>query len=127
MCSSSPERFLRVGAGGAVECRPFKGTARAHADAAADAAAAAALLAAEKARSENLMITDLIRNDLARVCAPGSVRVPSLLAVESFATVHQLVSTVTAQLPPGRAALDAVAAAFPPGSMTGAPKVRTRG
>ena len=88
-----------------------------------DAAVAAALGRGVKERAENLMITDLIRNDLSRVCAVGSVEVPSLLAVETFATVHQLVSTVSADLDGGADALDATAAAFPPGSMTGAPKV----
>ena len=123
VCSSSPERFLRVRRNGRVECKPIKGTAARADSAAADAAVAAALGRGVKERAENLMITDLIRNDLSRVCAVGSVEVPSLLAVETFATVHQLVSTISADLDGGADALDATAAAFPPGSMTGAPKV----
>ncbi len=126
LCCASPERFLRVGADGVVESRPFKGTlARDLSSAEADAAAAASLASDPKSRSENLMITDLVRNDLCRVCSPGSVEVPSLMAVHTFATVHQLVTTVRGHVAPPSDALDVVGAAFPPGSMTGAPKVRT--
>ena len=126
MCSSSPERFLRVTRGGRVECKPIKGTAPRGLSADADRALAEALASGEKERAENLMIADLIRNDLSRVCLAGSVVVPSLMKVETFASVHQLVSTIHGQLDTSRfGALDAVSAAFPPGSMTGAPKVRT--
>ena len=123
--SSSPELFLSVSGSGSVESRPIKGTRSRDADPATDRQLAAALLASEKDRAENLMIVDLTRNDLNRVCTPGSVQVPMLFGVETFATVHQLVSTVQGQCRPGLDSLDCVAAAFPPGSMTGAPKKRT--
>jgi len=123
LVSNSPERFLQV-RGRQALTQPIKGTRPRGADPAQDAAFAAELLASEKDRAENLMIVDLMRNDLARVCAPGSVRVPALFALETYANVHHLVSTVTGRLAEGRGAADLLAAAFPPGSITGAPKVQ---
>ncbi|OIR09049.1 aminodeoxychorismate synthase component 1 [mine drainage metagenome] len=124
LLSASPERFLAVDGAGGVETRPIKGTRPRGADAAADAALAADLAASAKDRAENLMIVDLMRNDLARVCRPGSVRVPELFTVERFSTVHHLVSAVSGQLAQGAGPLDLLRACFPGGSITGAPKVR---
>jgi para-aminobenzoate synthetase component 1 len=125
LLSASPERFLLLDAGtGAVETRPIKGTRPRSGDRAHDAALAAALEASEKDRAENVMIVDLLRNDLARVCTAGSVAVPALCVLESHPTVHHLVSTVTGTLREGRDALDLLAATFPGGSITGAPKLR---
>jgi para-aminobenzoate synthetase component I len=121
--SSSPERLL-VAQGREVLTRPIKGTRRRRADPAGDAAAAAALLASAKDRAENVMIVDLLRNDFGRVCETGSVAVKGLCELESFATVHHLVSTVVGRLAPGHDALDLLEACFPGGSITGAPKRR---
>lgn len=124
LVTNSPERFVTVGADGLVETRPIKGTRPRRDDPAEDAAEAAALAASDKDRAENLMIVDLMRNDLARVCSPGSVRARSLFEVEAFANVHHMVSAVEGRLMPGRDVFDLIAASFPPGSVTGAPKLR---
>jgi len=124
LVSVSPELFFALDAEARVRCRPMKGTARRGATPAADAALARGLAADPKQRAENLMIVDLIRNDLSRVGASGSVTVPDLFRVEPYPTVHQMVSDVAARLAPGRDAFDLLAALFPCGSVTGAPKLR---
>jgi para-aminobenzoate synthetase/4-amino-4-deoxychorismate lyase len=121
--SFSPEMFFAL-SGGTLTARPMKGTAIRGATPEADAANAALLRSDPKQRAENLMIVDLMRNDLSRVAVAGSVKVPSLFAVETYPTVHQLVSTVTATLAPGHDAIDAISTLFPCGSITGAPKLR---
>lgn len=121
--SISPERFIEV-KGNQVETKPIKGTRPRFADPEQDAQSADLLRNSSKDRAENVMIVDLLRNDLGKVCTPGTVKVPALFAIESFPAVHHLVSTVTGQLATQHQPIDALRAAFPGGSITGAPKVR---
>jgi para-aminobenzoate synthetase component 1 len=125
IASASPERFLAV-RDGRIETRPIKGTARRVDDPAEDALVAARLALSEKDRAENVMIVDLMRNDLSRVCEDTSIEVPVLCGIESYAGIHHLVSVVPGRLAAGRDAIDALAAAFPGGSITGAPKIRAQ-
>jgi para-aminobenzoate synthetase component I len=122
--SASPEPFLAISARGHVSTDPIKGTRPRGRDRAEDRALARELLASDKDRAENVMIVDVLRNDLGRVCVPGSVRVPRLCRLERTAAVQHLVSTVTGRLAPGRDPFDLLRAAFPGGSITGAPKIR---
>lgn len=121
--SFSPELFFALKSG-RVSTKPMKGTAKRRSDSVADAAEIDLLRTDPKQRAENLMIVDLLRNDLSRICVAGSVDVPILFNVESYPTVHQMTSTVTGLLPAGRDAIDVIRALFPCGSITGAPKIR---
>ncbi|MFM7169531.1 MAG: anthranilate synthase component I family protein [Cyanobium sp.] len=122
--SASPERFLRVDRQGRVQTRPIKGTRPRGATPDRDAAAAAELVCDPKDRAENVMIVDLLRNDLGRICNPGSIRVPQLVGLESYAQVHHLTSVVEGQLRPGAGVVELLRACWPGGSISGAPKVR---
>lgn len=123
LCCASPERFLKK-TGDQLVSQPIKGTRRRGQTPAQDAAIRRELAASEKDRAENVMIVDLVRNDLARSCQPGSVRVEELFGIHTFETVHQMISTITGRLRDGQPGLAALRAAFPMGSMTGAPKVK---
>lgn len=123
LLSFSPEMFFRLD-GRRIEARPMKGTAMRGVDPTHDVEAARELAADPKQRAENLMIVDLIRNDLSRIAVPGSVTVPALFEVETYPTIHQMTSTVTAELAPAGDAVSVLEAAFPCGSITGAPKLR---
>jgi para-aminobenzoate synthetase len=125
LLSASPERFATIDRNRQLEARPIKGTTRRGADAVEDERLREQLATDPKFRAENLMITDLLRNDLSQVCAPGTVEVPQLMEVESYASVHQLVTTVTGRLRDEVGTVEALRALFPAGSMTGAPKLRT--
>ena len=127
VASTSPERFLRITADGGMRAEPIKGTRQRDADPARDALLRHELESSPKDRAENIMIVDLLRNDLSHFAVPGTVSVSRLCAIESYATVHQMVSTIDARLRPGMPRAEAVAACFPAGSMTGAPKVSTMG
>ncbi len=122
--SASPERFLRLDGEGLVQTRPIKGTRPRSANPEVDAAAAADLVCDPKDRAENVMIVDLLRNDLGRVCLPGTIQVPQLVALESYARVHHLTSVVEGRLRPGTNVADLLRACWPGGSISGAPKVR---
>lgn len=124
LLSASPEPFLAVDGEGNVSTDPIKGTRRRGRTRDEDRALARELLASRKDQAENVMIVDVLRNDLGRVCEPGSVRVPRLLRLERTAAVQHLVTTVTGRLSAGRDAFDLLAASFPGGSITGAPKIR---
>ena len=125
MLSTSPERFLRIGSDGRVESKPIKGTRSRGNTEAEDAAIRDELRNCEKDRSENLMIVDLVRHDLEATAQLGSVAADKLFDIETYSTVHRMVSTVSARLDPAQSPVACVRAAFPPGSMTGAPKLRT--
>lgn len=125
VASTSPERFLRIMSDGGMRAEPIKGTRGRSTDASEDAALRHDLETSLKDRAENIMIVDLLRNDLSHFAIPGSVTVSRLCAIESYATVHQMVSTIDAHLRPGAPRAEALAAAFPAGSMTGAPKIST--
>lgn len=124
LLSFSPELFVSLGADGSAKAKPMKGTRPRSDDAATDAALAEELATSVKDKAENLMIVDLMRNDLSRVAEPGTVRVDAPFAVESYPTVHQMVTSVRARLADGKGAMDLVRALFPCGSITGAPKIR---
>jgi anthranilate synthase component 1/para-aminobenzoate synthetase len=125
VASTSPERSLKIASDGGMRAEPIKGTRRRAADPGEDEQLRTDLATSLKDRAENIMIVDLLRNDLSHFAVPGSVTVSRLCAIESYATVHQMVSTIDARLLPGSPRAEAVAACFPAGSMTGAPKIST--